>query len=143
MESKIDPNIVQKKVKLSPANFLSPLVELGDKVITSRDKIAIDAMNNMASFGKIRGFHSWQLPFSFPDANCFITIGEPGLEVPQDLNFPANQLKVVLRGSISYEGMDLISGEWIYIPNGRNCDFKAGLEGVVVIFTLISDPYGS
>jgi len=96
-----------------------------DGVVTSFDEVAKKAESELvvdAPFAD--GIHKWQLPINLPGFRVVMTRFPPGTVVKahQHPSIPGfsscGQLRVVVKGSITYDGKVYGPGDWFYIPNG-------------------------
>lgn len=101
-----------------------------DGVVTSYDKVAKKAESDLvvdAPFA--HGIHKWQLPINLPGFRVVMTRFPPGTVVKahQHPSIPGfsrcGQLRVVVKGSIKYDGKVYRPGDWFYIPNGTAYSF--------------------
>ena len=94
-------------------------------VVTSFDKVARKAESELvveAPFAD--GIQKWQLPINLPGFRVVMTRFPAGtiVKVHQHPSIPGfsrcGQLRVVVKGSITYEGRVYKPGDWFFIPNG-------------------------
>jgi hypothetical protein len=48
----------------------------------------------------------------------FISIAEPGIKVGKHCHEEGDGIRFIAGGSIIFEGKELISGDWMFIPKG-------------------------
>ncbi len=106
------------------------------KVITSKDGIAIELIEDLkATFGKVKlpnGFEKFMLPFTLPTAKFFISIGDPNAFCPKH-SHAGSSVRFIIYGSITYNGIELSAGDWMYIPKGAEYSFTVGNKGVTTV----------
>lgn len=116
-----------KKLKLS----------LGDKIVTSRDPQMAKLMEELRRTTLPEGFEQWQLPIILGGGErpvmSFITVGQPNAKLPLHKHRNDTLLRIVLSGSIIYKNIELITGDWMYIPTGLAYGFAAGRLGCVIM----------
>ena len=109
-------------------------VKLGERVITSRDPGMDDLRFDLKRPDMPPGFQSWQLPFVLE--NCpvffFLTVAEPGAVVPTH-SHKRDLFRVVLSGSITTNGIELKTGDWMFVPKGVPYSFSAGLNPGAIV----------
>ena len=106
-------------------------------IVTSRDsgiKSLVDALKvtNIPA-----GFHKWQLPVAFhggPGTQFFISTGGPNIDVPAHSHDEGDGMRIILSGSIHYNGMELVPGDWMFIPKGTAYSIKTGMLGASLIY---------
>jgi len=131
MTSKFNPNVAtfeegEERVKeaLAKVNF-----HIGKKIITSQDKEAIKLVNLLSVDTVPPGFKKWQLPFVMEPTQLFISVSNPDVEVPEHSHDEGAGIRFIMTGSIYYDGKELKSGDWMYIPKGARYSFKTGPFG--------------
>ncbi|MGX7002514.1 cupin domain-containing protein [Caballeronia sp. KNU42] len=94
-------------------------------VVTSFDEVSKKAESELAVDAPFAdGIQKWQLPIDLPGFRVVMTRFPPGTVVkahehPSIPGFSAcGQLRVVVKGSITYDGKAYGPGDWFYIPNG-------------------------
>ena len=105
-----------------------------DGVVTSFDKVAKKAESKLAVDAPFAdGIQKWQLPIDLPGFRVVMTRFPPGTVVkahahPSIPGFSrCGQLRVVVKGSITYDGKVYNPGDWFYIPGG-------------VAYSFVTDP---
>lgn len=96
-----------------------------DGVVTSFDEVAKKAESELAVDAPFAdGIQKWQLPIDLPGFRVVMTRFPPGTIV-KDHQHPSipgfsrcGQLRVVVKGSINYDGKVYKPGDWFFIPNG-------------------------
>ena len=99
-------------------------------VVTSFDRVAKRAESELAVDAPFAdGIQKWQLPINLPGFRVVMTRFPPGTVVrshqhPSIPGFSAcGQLRVVVKGSITFEGKVYRPGDWFFIPNGVEYSF--------------------
>lgn len=102
-----------------------------NKIITSRNPALRTVKDRLRSNLMPTGFEQYQLPIPLrgEDTLCFITTGQPNAAFPEHRHAKSDGLRVVISGSISYEGIELTAGDWMYVPRGASYSFVAGTSG--------------
>jgi len=108
-------------------------IELGSRILTSRDSDVVEACNLLSVDGMPKGFTKWQLPFSTEAGQFFITSAEPGASVGEH-SHPENGVRFIITGSIIFDGIELNAGDWMFIPKGKNYSFKVGPHGALMFY---------
>ncbi|TMB47988.1 MAG: hypothetical protein E6J53_00660 [Chloroflexi bacterium] len=112
-------------------------VNVTKRVITSRDPGMEQVLWELRREGLPPGFRSWRLPIpvenspSFP----FMTVAEPGAIVPEH-SHQKDLLRVIISGSIITNGIELKSGDWMYVPAGVTYGYMAGLNPGAISFHI-------
>ena len=106
----------------------------GEKIVTSRDKVAKELLDILNVDNIPGGFNKWQLPFHLSKAQLFISVGQPGTKVPSHSHDEGAGIRFIISGSISYEGKELNAGDWMYIPKGSKYSFEVGQFGVSMAY---------
>jgi mannose-6-phosphate isomerase-like protein (cupin superfamily) len=101
------------------------------KIITSRNPSLRMMKDRLRASLMPTGFEQHQLPIPLrgEDILCFITTGRPNAEFPEHRHSKNDGLRVVISGSIRYEGVELTAGDWMYVPRGAAYSFVAGSSG--------------
>ncbi len=108
--------------------------ELGSRIITSRDADAVKLCNLLAvDSGLPKGMTKWQLPFYLDGGQFFMTTAEPGVKVGEH-SHDDDGVRFIISGSIIYDGIELSSGDWMFLPKGKRYSFKVGLLGVAMCY---------
>ena len=104
-----------------------------DRILTSRDPGISDMREDLRVSGLPEGFEMWQLPVTVGRTLQFIGVAAPRARMPAHRhNQPV--LRVILSGSITYEGKELTAGDWMYIPAGKEYSFQAGHLGATFLY---------
>jgi quercetin dioxygenase-like cupin family protein len=104
-----------------------------ERILTSRDP-GMEAMRESLRVGRMpEGFAMWQLPVTLKNVLLFMSVASPGARMP--LHRHAHPVfRVILSGSITYEGKELTAGDWMFIPAGREYSFETGPMGAVFFY---------
>lgn len=136
MEKKFNPNLMtflegEEKIKEArkEANLKSD-----NKIITSKDKHAIAAVNLLSVDNVPGGFKKWQLPFVLGKSQLFISIGSPDTKVPEHSHDEGDGIRFIMSGSIYYNGIQLTGGDWMFIPKGAKYSMTVGPLGVSMCY---------
>jgi hypothetical protein len=101
---------------------------VGGKVITSRDKGMDDVRYELRRKGMPEGIEQWQLPIVLQGPTlAFLTVSEPGAVVPTHKH-KRNLFRIVLSGSIITDGIELKTGDWMYVPKGVAYSYHAAFN---------------
>lgn len=136
MTNKFNPNeatFAQGENRVQQAREKSNL-KIGEKIITSRDKYSIAAVNLLSVSNVPGGFKKWQLPFVMDRSQLFISIGSPDVMVPEHSHDEGDGIRFIMTGSIYYNGHELSSGDWMYIPKGVRYSIKVGPFGASMCY---------
>lgn len=110
-------------------------LDISRSIITSRDAAVKKALSDLEVKNIPTGFVKFQLPLSFDKpTQAFLSFGSPRTKVPSHSHDEGSGLRVILSGSISYQGTELTSGDWMYIPAGKAYDFEVGPMGVGMFY---------
>lgn len=107
------------------------------KIITSKDETVRQALDQLQASNIPGGFSKYQIPAFFeggPGALFFVSVGAPGTEVPKHSHDEGDGLRFIIAGSIHYEGVELMAGDWMFIPKGMPYSFKVGVNGVTAFY---------
>jgi quercetin dioxygenase-like cupin family protein len=114
-------------------------VTFGKKIVTSRDRSMPALLEKLRRTTLPPGFEQWQLPIILGGGNrpvmFFVTVGSPNAKLPHHRHRNDSLFRIVLSGSITYNGIELTSGDWMYVPTGQPYSFKAGKSGCVIMHT--------
>jgi len=109
--------------------------KLGKKIVTSRDKPAIKAVNALEVKNVPEGFKKFQLPVFFSCATqTYLSFAAPGVKVPEHSHHDGPGIRVIISGSIKFSGKELSEGDWMYIPAGAKYTFEVGPRGVGMFY---------
>ena len=108
----------------------------GGGIVTSRDA----GMNELLEKLSVRldnpGFKKWQLPVALDGtgAQFFVTVASPGASVGEHSHDEGDGLRYIVAGSIEYNGQELNSGDWMFIPKGARYSMKVGPMGASMFY---------
>jgi hypothetical protein len=91
-----------------------------DRILTSRDPRMDQVRNALMRQNMPPGWQSWQVPaylaskYSF----FFLQVAQPGAVLPEH-GHEVDQFRMVLSGGVIYNGVELKSGDWMFIPKGK------------------------
>ncbi|GKS09733.1 hypothetical protein YDYSY3_07330 [Paenibacillus chitinolyticus] len=108
-------------------------LELGSRILTSRDTDVVKACNLLVVDELPKGFTKWQLPFSMEAGQFFITSAEPGASIGEH-SHPDDGVRFIMAGSIFYDGIELNAGDWMFIPKEKSYSFKVGPLGASMCY---------
>jgi hypothetical protein len=115
----------------------------GPAAVTSFDQAALsarDALRVDAPFGS--GIAKWQLPVNMLELRVFQTVFPPDTLVAPHVHpvnteqDPGGSLRIVVKGSISYEGRTFRPGDWFYVPNGESYTFRSSPDEETTVMYL-------
>ena len=104
----------------------------GPSPVTSFDhaaEVARDVLRVDAPFGS--GILKWQLPVNMMELRVFQTVFQPDTVVAPHIHpvnteeDPGGSLRIVVKGSIEYEGRSFEPGDWFFVPNGAPYTFRS------------------
>lgn len=104
--------------------------------ITSRDAGVSDLLYDLERREMPPGIQSWQLPFAFGGGGSvffFLTVAQPGAIVPSHKH-TRDLFRIVVSGSIITNGIELKSGDWMFVPKGVSYSYHAGLNPGAVTY---------
>jgi hypothetical protein len=151
---KFDPNQVSFDEGLERIRTAVDRVGLDTRrIVTSKDQQANEAVDLLTVSAIPGGFRKWQLPVYLDSpSQLFITVAEPGVEVPEHAHEEGDGIRFIVGGSIEYKGQELSSGDWMFIPKGEPYSFRVGRLGALMCYCyccccagradLFSDPGG-
>jgi hypothetical protein len=105
------------------------------EIVTSRSESARYLMDQLKVTNVPDGFSKWQLPISFACATqTYLSFAAPQSKVPRHSHKEGPGLRVIISGSLNYDGTELVAGDWMYIPAGQEYDFEVGPMGVGMFY---------
>lgn len=112
------------------------------RIITSKNPSLRMVRDRLRTSLMPRGFEQHQLPIllSGEDALCFITTGQPSAQFPEHCHSQNDGLRVVISGSITYQGTKLTAGDWMYVPKGASYSFATGEAGCTLFHSYPQHP---
>lgn len=107
-----------------------------DKIITSVDEEIARAQQSLETLNIPQGFKKWQLPVTLAcsEVFLFVTVAPPNEKVPKHSHDEGAGIRFIATGSIIYEGKRLTSGDWMYIPAGKEYEFQVGPHGALMCY---------
>lgn len=109
--------------------------------VSSFDPLARDAERLLpiaAPFGS--GIRKWQLPIDMMPIRVSQTVFPPNTKVSSHVHPPASSeapgggLRIVVKGSISYNGKTYRAADWFFVPNGNAYEFTSDPSEETVVF---------
>ncbi len=100
-----------------------------DRIVTSRDPGMDQLRYALRREGMPPGWETWQLPVHLLESPTFffLTSSAPGAVLPEH-SHSVDQLRVVLSGGLIYNGVELKTGDWMYVPKGKSYGLSASLN---------------
>ncbi len=106
-------------------------------ILTSRDARVDHARYDLRKAGMPPGWDTWQLPAYLVDTPTFFFLSAcaPGAVLPTH-SHTVNQFRIVLSGGMIHNGVELRSGDWMYIPKGEEYSLSASTNpgGCIVAY---------
>ena len=120
------------------------------RTLTSRDAEAKAMIEPLRRHTLPEGFEQWQLPIIVQPKEptpwfSFMTVGRPGAVVPEHAHTTNAVMRLVLSGSLIHsdedheEEVELVSGDWVFIPVGKKYTMRAGHLGSVSAHWYLGD----
>ena len=132
-------NIDDKPVLFHRIKEITSYIENSDKILTSHDfpNCRVDlSIKDLPD-----GFQQVQLPFKLKNSSAmFFTTAAPNAFFPEHIHSKANVFRIVVAGSISVEGCELIAGDWMFVPAGSPYWIKAGDIGATIVHNYEQEP---
>lgn len=105
------------------------------KITTSRDQAARAATDSLLVSNVPGGFKKFQLPLLLDKpSQFFVSIGAPDTEVPEHSHDEGDGLRYIVSGSVIYNGQELTTGDWMYIPAGEKYSLRVGARGAHMFY---------
>lgn len=99
-------------------------------IVTSRDEVAVDLRHSLKVTNVPPGFEKWQLPVWLEKpSQLYISVAAPNLKVPEHSHDEGAGVRIIMSGSIIFNGKELTEGDWMYIPQGKKYTFATGPLG--------------
>jgi len=102
--------------------------DIGQRVLTSKDSDMEDILNRLnRNDGMPPGFQQWQLPVGIGDNRtvlAFMTDADAGAVLPTH-SHDADIFRMVVSGSLQYNGVWLSAGDWMFIPKNTRYQYTA------------------
>jgi len=109
-------------------------VDIENTIVTSRDSWAEHMREELQMINQPGGVSMWQLPVVLNQSLLFLQKLDPGAVVPEHEHVRAPVFRLVISGSIHYNGQELKAGDWMYVPRGQSYSFSAGSAGATVMY---------
>jgi quercetin dioxygenase-like cupin family protein len=109
-------------------------LDMENTIVTSRDPWAAQMREELRMTNQPSGVEMWQLPVVLNQSLLFMQVLAPGAEVPQHAHVRSAVFRLVISGSIVYDGKELKAGDWMYVPQGQSYSFAAGSAGATVMY---------
>lgn len=109
-------------------------VDIDNTILTSRDAWAERLRDELRMTNQPGGVSMWQLPVLLNQSLLFLQVLEAGAVVPEHEHVRAPVFRLVISGSIHYNGIELKPGDWMYVPRGQSYSFSAGSAGATVMY---------
>lgn len=107
----------------------------GGEIVTSRDEKTKRAIADLMVTNVPAGFTKWQLPvFLDGPSQQFFSYAAPNTSVAAHSHDEGDGIRVILHGSIHYNGVELQEGDWMFIPKGSPYEFKVGPRGAGMFY---------
>lgn len=105
------------------------------KIVTSKDVNAIKLRTELKCQNVPAGFTKWQLPVYLEKGSLmYISIGSPGVSVPEHSHDEGDGIRFIASGSIEYGGKELNAGDWMFIPARHKYSFNVGPLGATMFY---------
>jgi hypothetical protein len=101
-----------------------PVTSFDEKARAAQELLKVDA-----PFGS--GIQKWQLPVNMIEMRVYETVFPPNTVVDPHIHpentadDPGGSLRIIVRGSILYNGKTFGPGDWFFVPNGVPYTFKS------------------
>jgi hypothetical protein len=106
----------------------------GEQIYTSKDHNIWEDQGSSCT-NVPGGFNKIILPFNTDGpATFYISSGAPNTRVPQHSHDEGAGIRVILSGSIVYKGVELVQGDWMYMPARARYEFVVGPMGVTMFY---------
>jgi hypothetical protein len=109
-------------------------VDIENTIVTSRDEWAAQMREELRMANQPSGVAMWQLPVVLNRSLLFLQVLEPAAVVPEHEHVRGAVFRLVISGSIVYNGLELKAGDWMYVPQGQSYSFAAGSGGATVMY---------
>jgi uncharacterized protein YegJ (DUF2314 family) len=107
-------------------------MSMSERIITSRDPGVDELCRTLKVDNVPSGFNKWQLPIILDRSQLYISVAQPNATVPLHSHDEGDGVRLMLSGSIIYEGKELSAGDWMFIPKGKPYAFTVGRFGAVM-----------
>jgi len=109
-------------------------IDLSKKIMTSRDPDAKRLTAALPVTNVPHGFTKHQLPFVLQDSQLFITHAPAGAKVGEHSHDEGDGIRFIAQGSVTYNGVELTEGDWMYIPKGVPYNITIGDRGATMCY---------
>jgi len=109
-------------------------VKKDGKILTSVDDRARKAKDFLAVKNVPGDFRKWQIPVVLTQAQLFISEGKANAHVEEHSHDEGDGVRIIMSGSIVYDGKELKAGDWMYIPQGAKYSFRVGPNGASMCY---------
>ena len=99
------------------------------RVLTSKDETVVKSLHDLTVRNVPKGFTKVQLPFVFQQSQFFISEAEPGAHVAEHAHDGGDAIRFILDGAITHNGVELVAGDWMFIPKGVSYTIDIGKAG--------------
>jgi hypothetical protein len=105
------------------------------RILTSRDDDVARVCEALAVDNVPDGFRKWQLPvFLNCPSQLYITVADAGARAETHSHDEGDGVRFIVSGSINYQGKELSSGDWMFVPAGKEYSFEVGRLGAVMCY---------
>lgn len=108
-------------------------LDMSKQIVTSKDPAVKKACDLLRVSNVPQGFNKWQLPFTVEQSTSFISSAAPNVSVAEHKH-PGVGVRVIISGSIFYNGIELTAGDWMHMPANSPYSFKTGEQGVTMFY---------
>ena len=110
-------------------------LQTGDRVLTSRDEPVRAAVKALTVDNVPDGFRKWQLPvYLSSPSQLYITVAEPEARAETHAHDGGDGIRFIVSGSIKYGDQELVAGDWMFVPAGKEYAFDVGEFGAVMCY---------
>lgn len=109
--------------------------KMKSRILTSRDKEAVELCNLLSVPDEQlpEGFIKWQLPFYLDGGQFFITTARPGAMAGEH-SHDNDGVRFIMSGSVYFDGIELNTGDWMFIPKETKYSLKIGPLGASMCY---------
>ena len=105
------------------------------KIVTSQDAASVKLRTELKCTNIPAGFTKWELPVYLDKPSLmYISIGNPGVSVPEHSHDEGDGIRFIASGSIEYKGKELHAGDWMFIPAKTKYSFNVGPIGATMFY---------
>ncbi len=108
--------------------------DLGGAIFTSRDAAVRKLTGALETKNIPGGFAKFQLPVVLDRAQMFLTSAPPKAKVPRHSHNDGDGVRLIVAGSIIFNGQELSAGDWMFIPKGKPYQFEVGPLGATMFY---------